>query len=132
MKGIGYDVICPGCKGTYHETGELFDSEATSHGAMFRLKPKYGPKGNNWSSFPFNSSMRSGDLECPSCGALYCGGGVRVTVKAQAVEIQEVKPLPIIERVPTAAHVCPDCGKVCKTGGALAGHMRYCKVKSNG
>lgn len=137
--GVGYDVVCPGCKGVFHETGELFRSDQTSSGAMFSWKPKYGPKGFNWSGFPFNTSMRSGSLECPQCGALYCGGGVKVTVRAQQnldfrQMLKDVKPIvkasgtvespPEVSASVNDANVCADCGKVFKTKAGLLSHSR--------
>ena len=108
-----YDVICPGCKGRFHETTEAYDKDKASNGSMFVLKEKYGPKGFNWSTFPCNDSMQSGDLECPSCGAPYCGGGFKV-----AIDDSE------IPKIENDAHVCPECGKVCKSKAGLMAHMR--------
>ena len=143
MKGTGYDVICPGCKGRYHETGELFNSEQTSHGGMLRFKKKFGPQGYNWSGFPFNTSMRSGDLECPSCGSLYCGGGTKIKVESQTdctlrditppdITVEPVTIIPEPTKEPTTAHVCPDCGRTAKSYAGLMAHMRHCKGKIDG
>lgn len=74
------EVVCPGCKGRYHQTTDRFDPDASPNGAMFELMPKYGPDGYNWSSFPNNESMRSGDLSCPWCGASYIVNGKVSTV----------------------------------------------------
>ena len=101
-------VLCPSCKGLYHETTELYRADEPPHGGMFKLKKRYGPKGFNWDSFPNNSSMRSGSLECPWCGALY---GTKPTI------IYPNKKLP---------DVCPHCGKECKSKAGLLSHLKWC------
>jgi len=131
------DVICPGCKGRFHETTYLFKLNATSHdGSMFKLKEKYGPKGYNWTSFPNNVGIKCGDLECPSCGAPYCAGGFRVTVEgtraseppttspAFTFEDEPHTPIPP-EQPPVDAHVCEECEKVCKSYAGLVAHRRF-------
>jgi DNA-directed RNA polymerase subunit RPC12/RpoP len=134
MKGEGFDVVCPGCKGRFHETTEYYDGDLTSRGHMFRLKSKYGPAGFNWSSFYNSTDIKSGDLECPSCGAPYCSGGAKVTVIEQTLEKPE--PVPPVAASPeekparkkTEAHVCPKCGKTLPTSRGLTSHMRFCKA----
>lgn len=138
------DVICPGCKGRFHETTDLFRYNAKSHdGSMFKLKEKYGPNGFNWSSFPNNVGIKYGDLDCPSCGAPYCSGGFKVilafnkhpdhivsTHQDRVVAIaksfvfeEERHTLIPPEQKPNDAHVCDKCGKVCKSYAGLVTHM---------
>jgi len=131
------DVICPGCKGRFHETNDHYRHNAKSHnGVMFKLKEKYGPKGFNWTSFPNNTGIKCGDLECPSCGAPYCAGGFRVTVTStRAPEVLVSSPATTFafekhtlippEQPPAEAHVCEECGKVCKSYAGLVAHRRF-------
>ncbi len=136
------DVICPGCKGHFHETTADFDPAATSHnGSMFKLKKKYGPQGFNWTSFPNNVGIRCGDLECPSCGAPYCSGGFKVQLTSPVSEPvpEPTTPTPTFlfddEKITTIppeqpaadAHVCEECGKVCKSHAGLVAHKRFSK-----
>lgn len=115
VKGKGYVVKCPECKEYFHETTEEFDSEKTPHGGMFVLMKKFGPQGFNWSSFPNNDGMGIGDLECPNCGAPYCGpAGERVTVERK------------MGQSPNVAWVCPDCGKVLKSENGYHLHKKWC------
>lgn len=69
----GLRVKCLSCCGIFHETTERFDPFAMLNGTMFKLLPKYGPKGENWSSFPQDTAIRDADLECPQCGSPYLG-----------------------------------------------------------
>jgi hypothetical protein len=121
VKGEGYQVVCPGCKGRFHETTDQFDSSKPSHGAMFKLLPKY--KKLLWQTFPNNSSMRSGALECPDCGSLYCSSGFVV---------KTVEPIPgfevqIVTEKPTKTFICEGCGKACATLAGLGSHKRFCE-----
>jgi len=68
------DIVCPGCKGRYHETTEAYKSDIAPNGSMFRLKEPYRTAWR-WSSFSEQSHVRQGDLDCPSCGAPYLSGG---------------------------------------------------------
>lgn len=74
-------VRCPGCGQSYHQTTPEYDPERCAHGRMFVLMPAYGVYGANWSSFPFDESVRHGDLLCPGCGAPYTNGGNSVTLR---------------------------------------------------
>lgn len=105
--GTGYRVVCPGCKKSFHETTDKYTDATISTGDMFVLLEKYGAKGSHWSAFPNNKSMTRGDLECPSCGAGYCGRDNKVTVK------EFLAPL-----------VCVKCGQRFKTTAGIKSHMR--------
>lgn len=92
---------------------------------MLRLTPKYGPDGLNWSCFPYDEWILGDSLECPGCGAPM--GGLQGKVEVQNPIGEDGRPgkaivLPL--NYANDAHVCPECGKVCKTPLALNGHMR--------
>jgi predicted RNA-binding Zn-ribbon protein involved in translation (DUF1610 family) len=132
-KGKGFLVVCPGCKKSFHGTTDKYTNEAISNGAMFELTKKYGKGGHNWGSFPNNKAMTRADLECPSCGAGYCGRNRRVTVKPDPDFVAadhwdgEVKPDNVVEVSDPQVNtefVCPDCGKVCKSLAGLKTHKR--------
>ena len=74
-------VRCPGCGQSYHQTTPEYDPDRCAHGRMFKLMPAYGPNGANWTTFPYDESVRHGDLLCPGCGAPYTNGGNSVTVR---------------------------------------------------
>jgi len=65
------DVICPMCKGRYHETTPNFDASKSPDGSMFRLKDKYRKMVPPWESFQETSETRVGGIECPRCSASY-------------------------------------------------------------
>jgi Zn-finger nucleic acid-binding protein len=65
-----YDIICPHCGGSYHETTDEFSSEEVAKGSMFRLKSPYRDE-HSWQSFPEDPDVRFADLECPWCGGCY-------------------------------------------------------------
>lgn len=78
---MNYDIICPGCKGRFHETTEKYTEDTTPNGSMFRLKEPYRTSWR-WTSFPEQSHVTLGALECPGCGASYLVHG-RVLTSAQ-------------------------------------------------
>lgn len=76
MKNL--DVICPGCRKSYHTTTEAFNPYRPANGAMVRLKDPWRKWG--WCSFgdagnglPPNIAERPDTywsmMECPGCGA---------------------------------------------------------------
>jgi len=73
-----FDVICPGCKGRFHETTDKYTEEATPDGSMFRLKKPW--RSWRWRSFPEQSYITLGALECPGCGASYLVRGRVLTI----------------------------------------------------
>jgi len=86
---VTFDVICPGCKGRFHETTDQYTEKITPDGSMFRLKEPYRTSWR-WSSFPERSHVTLGALECPGCGASYLVNG-RVIVMDQLGKPMSVK-----------------------------------------
>lgn len=79
------DIVCPGCRGIFHETTETFDPEAYAEPHMAVLKQKY--QEYQWGTFSKHMSGY-GCMECPSCGAMYAPSG-RLETREQP---QPVKP----------------------------------------
>lgn len=160
FKGVGFEVVCPQCRGRFHVTTEFFDNTKAATGKMFALKEKYGKNGYNWSTFSASSGMRGGDLECPQCGAGYCAGGhyiksvdpipgfVAPPVEKEeepekepeaavaepleaATEPVEEEPEPPKKELP-GFFICSYCGKECKSKSGLASHEKSCKAKMEG
>ena len=100
------NVICPKCRGRYHETTEHFNPDILPHGAMFKLLKKYGSHGFNWSTFQQHKAVDMAQLVCPSCGGEYLNSKNRVTLDADD------------------ALICEQCGKKCKSLAGLQSHMR--------
>ena len=90
------DIICPGCKSRFHETTKLYAEDTTPNGSMFRLKEPYRTSWR-WSSFPEQSHVTLGGLECPSCGASYLVHG-RVLTSAQQFKSTSSPPKPQIHK----------------------------------
>ena len=88
-----FDVICPGCKGRFHETTNQYTEKAMPNGSMFRLKEPYRTSWK-WTSFPERSHVFQGALECPNCGASYLVKGRVITVgqKNGSAEKKESPP----------------------------------------
>lgn len=65
--------FCPWCGDCYHEVLiEKFNFKTIPNATWFRLLPKYGEKGYNWTAFPTNDpSLIEADLMCPGCGGIY-------------------------------------------------------------
>lgn len=72
------DVICPGCRKSYHETTEAFDADKSPRGNMVKLKDPWRKWG--WCSFgdagngippKMAESPRTlwSAMDCPGCGA---------------------------------------------------------------
>ena len=85
-----FDVICPGCKGRFHETTDKFTEETTPNGSMFRLKEPYRTSWR-WTSFPERSHVSLGALECPGCGASYLVKG-RVIIIGRGGSAEKERP----------------------------------------
>ena len=83
---VPQQVVCPGCGQSFHETTPLYSPDSCAHGRMFALRPMYGPRGANWSSFAADESVRHGDLLCPGCGAPYTNGGNRVRLRESVAD----------------------------------------------
>ena len=94
-----FDVVCPGCKGRFHETTDKYTEETTPNGSMFQLKDPW--KSWRWSSFPEQSHVTLGALECPGCGASYLVQGRVIIieqnygpVKKKELSPKKEKPVP--------------------------------------
>jgi len=138
----GLDIICPGCRKSYHSTTELYDPALTANGAMVRLKEPWRKWG--WCTFgdagnglPPKIAERKDTywsvMDCPGCGAPMAPSG-KLTVKEP-----EGKPLvevlePCFDNLSTVLcdeavtlspeFVCQVCGRECKSNAGLVAHMR--------
>ena len=120
-RGTGFQVVCPGCHGQFHETTTLYDIRKKAHGGMFKILPEYGPDGANWSTFQEQRDIDMGELYCPGCAALYCDSETgRVT---SIVRVQK-------DYSHKKEHVCLMCGKEFRAKSGLATHMRHCEGKA--
>lgn len=106
------DVICPGCKRSYHETTSTYDGTVVARGDMVRLKDPWRKWG--WSTFgdglePAIAETRRtlwSSMSCPMCNAPLAPGK-RLTVKIDderelrklsASAYAEIKPQPLKKR----------------------------------
>jgi len=64
-----YDVHCPHCCGTFHETTEHFRQDQPAKGHMFALKQHCVDAG--WSAFPPYDTTEYANIVCPSCDQGY-------------------------------------------------------------
>ena len=111
------DVICPGCRKSYHETTQAYDPDKTANGAMVRLKNPWRKWG--WCTFgdagnglPPKIAERPDTycsmMDCPGCGTPLAPSG--------KLTVNDIEP--------EEEHVCEVCGKVCKSALGLHSHMR--------
>lgn len=122
------DVICPGCRGRYHETTDAFDPEAPPNGTMFRLKDQYGPQGYHWSSFAPSLGVIGALLVCPNCDVPYVGNSGRVMLDGEVEPKQTAKVEPeTTNDTGGNAYVCPECGKFYRRANYYANHVKTCK-----
>jgi hypothetical protein len=76
------DLICPQCKGRYHETTEHFDPVRLPNTSMARLKEPY----RSWGWEDFNTPPPGdgpGHMNCPNCGAAYVSPKMGLIVRPQ-------------------------------------------------
>ncbi len=85
----GYDVICPQCRESYHETTDTYTPDTLAEPHMVRLKKRYQEQG--WSTFSPHA-YGYGCMECPDCGAAYAPSG-HLTVVARPVEQETIPPV---------------------------------------
>lgn len=91
MKGL--KVKCLSCSGIFHETTDSFSPLQVLNGTMFVLLHEYGPAGHNWSSFPYEATIKDADLECPGCGSPYTGN-IRLVMKSgNSMSVMEFRKL---------------------------------------
>jgi len=123
-------VRCPTCGEIYLETTNLFNPAVPANGTMFKLTETYGPNGYNWSCFPFGEYVIGESLECPECGGVIVGPDGKVAEENLLdKDGRPGKNITLPLNYANDAHVCPDCGKLCKNSGSLANHMKGCKGK---
>lgn len=75
------DVVCPQCRGVFHETTETYDPERVPNTSMCRLKEPYHSWG--WEDFYSAPGEGSGNMECPGCGAPYVTVNMRLETRTQ-------------------------------------------------
>lgn len=83
-----YDVQCPFCNGTFHETNGRFDPNKPAKGNMFETKQHVKDAG--WSTFPPYDSTEYQNLVCPSCDQPYVDSMGRVVRLKEIGEIEQV------------------------------------------
>ena len=71
-----YDIICPHCTGTYHETTSEYNPDRPANGGMFQLKAVFVEAG--WTAFPPYESTEYANLTCPACEQPYVDSDGRV------------------------------------------------------
>ena len=76
---IKYDIHCPVCCGVFHETTGRYRDDRPATGDMFDSKQEIKDAG--WTTFPQYDSTEYGDINCPSCGAMYLDSMGRVQRK---------------------------------------------------
>jgi hypothetical protein len=132
-------VKCPSCCEIYLETTKDFDPDKIASGPMFRLIEKYGPQGYNW-SMPFGEYDMAEGIGCPGCGMPIVDLNGKVNpgnlikdaqAREEKIEFEanlvpgDRKAYPLHQLAqPQTAHVCPECGKLCKNTLGLNSHMR--------
>jgi|GEM_PF-2654349 len=91
----GYDVICPQCRESYHETTDTYTPDTLAEPHMVRLKKRYQEQG--WSTFSPHA-YGYGCMECPDCGAAYAPSGhLTVVARLDEKENQEHQSPPAEE-----------------------------------
>lgn len=151
MKNL--DVICPGCRKSYHTTTGQFNPYKPVNGAMVRLKDPWRKWG--WCSFGDAGNGLPPDIaerpdtywsmmECPGCGAPLAPSG-NLTVRQSdgqpfvppGEDYYKPKPQTLVvtysdeeleqewnNRMNEPQFVCEVCGKACKSALGLHSHMR--------
>ncbi|MEA1928613.1 MAG: hypothetical protein U9N73_10435 [Candidatus Auribacterota bacterium] len=71
------DVICPSCRGVFHQTTKDFNAQSDVTPNMLVLKEPY--LSNGWDSPPPDPTAGYGSLECPGCGAMLAPNGKLTT-----------------------------------------------------
>jgi hypothetical protein len=94
-----YDVQCPHCCGTFHETTPFFKLGVPVKGHMLTSKPHV--KDAAWSTFPEYDSTEYQDIICPSCSQAYLNS---LGMVIRLVETGEW-PEPELPRIKTAAEL---------------------------
>ena len=115
-KGKGHDVICPGCRESYHETTRKYKPNRDAHAGMLELKAIY--KSYGWDEPVRDPTAGYGILICPNCEApLAPSGRLEVRLKGTPgsgpVEDKEPEPnLPPVDKLiedDSTVLICPKC-----------------------
>lgn len=114
-KGKGHDVICPGCRESYHETTDSYNPNKDANAGMLKLKDEYISYG--WDQPPPDPTAGYGLLECPQCLAPLAPSG-RLEVRER--ENQDTVDEPMVFK-------CPDCPNEYDSIQALNAHRRVHK-----
>ena len=83
-KGKNHDVICPGCRESYHETTKRYNPNRDANAGMLKLKDIYISYG--WDQPPPDPTAGYGFLECPNCSAPLAPSG-RLEVREREVRL---------------------------------------------
>lgn len=137
-----YNVQCPVCCGSFHETTNRFQKDRPARGDMFTLRREQ--KEAAWSAFPEYDTTEYADICCPSCGAGYLDSegqvirlqdtGFEITPHKDIIdwdkwldeydvelpETVEVKPPPI----PEGKAECPVCKGLFSEKG-IGNHIKF-------
>ena len=140
-KGKGHDVICPGCRESYHETTRRYNPNRDANAGMLKLKDEYISYG--WDQPPPDPTAGYGFLECPQCGAPLAPSG-RLEVREREVSVDkrdifgvppgQIEVVQQDDKGDIKGFKCPhpdcvDSDKVFKTKANLGAHMRVHKKK---
>ena len=88
-KGKGHEVICPGCRESYHETTKSYKPNRDANAGMLKLKDIYISYG--WDQPPPDPTAGYGFLECPNCSApLAPSGRLEVRERELPADIKEI------------------------------------------
>ena len=125
-----FDVICPMCRESYHETTDSFKlfhylQLLDVNAGMLKLKDEY--KSYGWDEPPPDPTGGYGLLECPGCSGMLAPSGHFI------VRLQEEKGKPTEEKG-AKVYKCEICGEEFDMPIKKAAHMRKHKKeeKENG
>ena len=114
-KGKGHDVICPGCRESYHETTKTYKPNRDANAGMLELKAIY--KSYGWDEPVRDPTAGYGIRICPDCEAPLAPSG-RLEVRkvgdrpsSEPLEDKETEAnLPVVDKLQEeTVLICPKC-----------------------
>ena len=135
-KKSGHDVICPGCRESYHVTTSSYSPNRDANAGMLKLKDEF--KSYGWDEPPPDPTAGYGLLECPNCSAPLAPSG-RLEVREKEVKVEpdhiaitsedKLPPVQVDAAGEIKAFICPFCQREFKKKANLGSHMRVHKDK---